>query len=259
MGNRLFDKRLKTELKQYPPDLPENISTGIDEALRTLPNKKVNRYNPYFRVPVGIALLFCLIFAVSLIRDSIPGLRVASVKELRAKYPAYSGFSPNANVFIWPFEEVLKDPEAHIIVGEVVGDTTKEEVPITLNPGTPEKKIDDKLRSIGMNPSHSIEVSYTKVRVLDNITANKIRSREITIFQVPPGDYEFIQPLKPGMKAVFVLSDGTDRYSGKYALDRYHSFYVTEDDYVLSMSGFGDKYSGMRLKNFEKEIKKLEK
>jgi hypothetical protein len=102
--------------------------------------------------------------------------------------------------------------------------------------------------------------TYTMVKVLDNIVSRQMIGEVITVVQ-DPIDIKRDPPLTAGMKAIFLISKGTEAKEDPFWFSKYGSYYVTDEDYVISFVSYDiyDKYSGLKLRDFKREMKKIVK
>ncbi|MEK3796296.1 hypothetical protein MKX42_31630 [Paenibacillus sp. FSL R7-0204] len=194
--------------------------------------------------------------------SSATSLSPEKIKELRKTYPVSTGSPQNVDLQDLTFKQVL-DYTDSVIIAEVIQQMPDFSVDLITEPGTPEGNLAEKLEAAGEQP-YRPEFTSFQVKVDEVVTGEEVGS---TINLIYNSEFKGIEPeLKPGMKIVVAVKKGVGKeQEGSYSFTRYGTYYVVEDDYVLSafegqseeMRGFSQDTNGYKLDNLISEIKAL--
>ncbi len=184
------------------------------------------------------------------------------ITELRKEYPLSEGNASLAQTVDVPFDQILGMSDA-VIIAEVVKQNPNFTSSLTAEPGTPEGDAAEKDKTQGIEPYKPTFVSY-EVKVDEVIVGEEVPN-SVNLFY--NADFVGIEPdLKPGMKIVASIKKGTaPEQQGSYSFTRYATYYVVDDDYVLSAyqgkTGeakiFTNQTDGKTLDNLVEQIKEL--
>ncbi|WP_239328410.1 hypothetical protein [Paenibacillus sp. ACRRX] len=150
------------------------------------------------------------------------------------------------------FQEVTKLTET-IITAEVIGELPEYDIDLTGLPNTPENKINQKRKQNGLSTLTATFTQY-EVKVLETINGNPVTGNIKLVYN---SVFRGIEPdLKKGMKIVTAIAAGKLAHEGKYYFTRYGTYYIVDNDFVLSAvdDEFSIKMNGRLLKEFIEEI-----
>ncbi|MEO2260434.1 hypothetical protein ABGV43_26385 [Paenibacillus amylolyticus] len=184
------------------------------------------------------------------------------ILELRKEYPLSEGNASLAQSVDVPFEQILEMSDA-VIIAEVVKQNPSFQSTLTAEPGTPEGDAAEKDKAQGIEPYKPTFVSY-EVKVDEVIVGEEVDETTNLFYNA---DFIGVEPdLEPGMKIVASVKKGTaPEQQGSYSFTRYATYYVVDDDYVLSayqgkseeMINFTNQTDGKTLNNLVEQIKEL--
>lgn len=184
------------------------------------------------------------------------------ILELRKEYPLSEGNASLAQSVDVPFEQILEMSDA-VIIAEVVKQNPSFQSTLTAEPGTPEGDAAEKDKAQGIEPYKPTFVSY-EVKVDEVIVGEEVDETTNLFYNA---DFIGVEPdLEPGMKIVASVKKGTaPEQQGSYSFTRYATYYVVDDDYVLSayqgkseeMKNFTNQTDGKTLNNLVEQIKEL--
>lgn len=193
---------------------------------------------------------------------SAASLSTEKINELRKEYPLSIGSPQNVDLQDLTFKQVL-DYTDSVIVAEVIQQMPDFSVDLITEPGTPEGNLAEKLEASGEQP-YRPEFTSFQVKVNEVVTGEEVGD---TINLIYNSDFKGVEPdLKPGMKIVAAVKKGVGKeQEGSYSFTRYGTYYVVEDDYVLSafegqteeMKAFSRETNGYKLDHLIAEIKAL--
>lgn len=214
---------------------------------------------------ISILQLLCLLVLLTGCANVAPAASSLSperINELRQEYPAVQGFPPNTMAREIPFRQVLEVADA-VIIAEVVQPNPNFHSELPAEPNTPEGALTDKTNKQDLSPAVYEFVSY-QVRVEEVIDGEPVQD---TIDLFYNAEFQGFEPqLQSGMKIVTAIMSGTgDGQEGKYSFTRYGTYYIVEEEYVLSayeghseeLTTFASQTNGKRLAHLIRTIKEL--
>lgn len=164
--------------------------------------------------------------------------------ELRKEYPAYNEDPPFTSIARPTFESIMERSET-VVIGEVVSELPEYTVEL-VKPGTTDQIIDEKAKSQGLLNSTASFKQY-EIKVIKHIAGEPVKD---TIPIVYNADFIGYEPaLKPGMSIITGIAKGEDVHEGKYFFTRFGTYYIVDDQYVLSAvdDGFSKTMNGRTL------------
>ncbi|MGV2966169.1 hypothetical protein [Paenibacillus sp. AGC30] len=216
------------------------------------------------KIPLTI-LLFSLVLVVlgcssdKQIASSLSDERIA---EFRKQYPLSQGNPSLAQTVDVPFDQILELSDS-VIIAEVIKQNPNFKSTLTAEPGTPEGDAAEKDKARGIEPYKPTFVSY-EVKVEEVIVGADVEDTTNLFYNA---DFIGIEPdLKPGMKIVASVKKGTaPEQQGSYSFTRYATYYVVDENYVLSayqgeseeMKSFTKQTDGKTLNNLAEQVKEL--
>ncbi|MDO3409972.1 hypothetical protein QWJ34_09385 [Saccharibacillus sp. CPCC 101409] len=184
------------------------------------------------------------------------------IQELRSEYPLSQASSPNVEMRDIPFEEVLSYADS-VIIAEVVEQNPDLEVELIAEPGTPEGNLADKEKANGEGPPSADFISY-KVKVRELVAGEEVSGDVNLIYNSELQDVE--PQLQPGMEILTAIKKGVgDEQQGSYSFTRYGTYYVVDENYVLSafqgqdeeMKSFTEQTDGKTLQNLIDRVRSI--
>lgn len=166
------------------------------------------------------------------------------LEDLRKEYPAYNEDPPFASIARPTFESIMERSET-VVIGEVVSELPEYTVEL-VKPDTTDQIIDDKAKSQGLSNSTASFKQY-EIKVIKHIAGEPV---EDTIPIAYNADFVGYEPaLKPGMSIITGIAKGKDVHEGKYFFTRFGTYYIVDDQYVLSAvdDGFSKTMNGRTL------------
>ncbi|MCM3171769.1 hypothetical protein [Paenibacillus sp. MER 99-2] len=213
-----------------------------------------------------MAALLCsltiVVLGCSTDQQLVASLTDDRIEELREEYPLSAGSPAYVQTIDVSFDQILEISDA-VIIAEVLKQNENFQATLSTEPGTPEGDFAEKDKAQGMEPYKPTFVSY-KVKVHRVIVGEEV-NENINLFY--NADFVGVEPnLKPGMKIVTSIKEGTaPEQKGSYSFTRYATYYVVDDNYVLSafqgnteeMRNFTKQTDGKTLINMVEHIEEL--
>ncbi|MNW45642.1 hypothetical protein D3C74_229120 [compost metagenome] len=182
------------------------------------------------------------------------------LKALRVEYPIVYGTLPNAETIELSFSDVLKVSQT-AVVAEVIEKLPEYTLDLVADETTPEGVLNEKQENLGFSFSKANFTPY-KVRVNEVIAGDPVQEY---VNIVNNSDLKEFEPeLTPGTKIVVTLFKAPSHPEGNYGFTKYGTYYVVDDDYVLSayeskeqgeMSFASKVMNGKPLKALKEEIR----
>ncbi|WP_028544192.1 hypothetical protein [Paenibacillus taiwanensis] len=212
----------------------------------------ITRKTKIFSMVGCVTILFVLSMYIYNEKSSSIGLSADRIHELRQEYPSLDGEHATYHMKKQSFQDVTKLTET-IITAEVVGELPEYVIDLTGLPNTPEDKINQKRKQNGL-PSLTATFSQYEVKVLETVNGKPVTGNIKLVYN---SAFRGIEPdLKKGMKIVTAISAGKLAHEGKFYFTRFGTYYIVDNDYVLSAvdDEFSVKMNGRPLKEFIDEI-----
>ncbi|MEK5058024.1 hypothetical protein BK126_07015 [Paenibacillus sp. FSL H7-0326] len=214
---------------------------------------------------ISILQLICLMVLLTGCANVAPAASSLSperINELRQEYPAEQGFPPNIMAREIPFQQVLEVADA-VIIAEVVQPNPNFHSELFTEPNTPEGALAEKTNKQNLSPAVYEFFSY-QVRVEEVIYGETVENIIDLFYSSEMKGFE--PELEAGMKIVTAIMSGTgDEQEGKYSYTRYGTYYIVDENYVLSayeghseeLTAFASQTNGKLLTHLIRTIKEL--
>lgn len=164
--------------------------------------------------------------------------------DLRKEYLAYNEDPPFTSMDRPTFESIMERSET-VVIGEVVSELPEYTVEL-VKPGTTDQVIDDKAKSQGLSNSTASFKQY-ELKVIKHVAGETVEDTIPIVYNAAFVGYE--PALKPGMSIITGITKGKDVHEGKYFFTRFGTYYIVDDQYVLSAvdDGFSKTMNGRTL------------
>ncbi|MEJ8307055.1 hypothetical protein [Saccharibacillus sacchari] len=161
-----------------------------------------------------------------------------------------------------PFEEVLSYADAVVVV--TIGERNPDlEVGLITEPGTPEGNLSEKQEAQGAKPASATFISY-QAQVKEAVAGAEV-GQEINL--IVSEELQSVEPvLQPGMEILTAIKKGIgEEQQNNYSFTRYGTYYVVDDNYVLSAfeaedqdtSTFTEDTNGKTLENLIEKVQEI--
>ncbi|WP_028544197.1 hypothetical protein [Paenibacillus taiwanensis] len=215
----------------------------------------LNRNYKTFMVAGFLMILVVVLLLIYTGVNAAPTLPTERLQELRVSYPASNADHPYYNSRRLTFQEVVNQAES-IIRAEVIGQLPEYEVDLFGAPNTPEYKVNEKKKNLSM-PTSAAKFTRYEVKVIETISGIPVTG---SIELVYNSDFKGVEPdLKTGMEIITTIGAGERSHAGKYFFTRYGTYYIVDNDYVLSAvdDDFSKKMNGKTMETLLDEIKEI--
>lgn len=205
-----------------------------------------------------LAAVILIIFVVTFLATQQPTrLSQEQLLELREEYPAYNRDHPLIEVIRWPtFQEVMERVDA-IVIGEVIAEIPEYVVNLS-RPLMIDERLLEKESSLELPPS-TARFRQFEVKVIKHIAGEPVEDIIHLSYNAMFAGYE--PDLSPGMSIITGIGKGRDLHEGKYHFSRFGTYYVIDDQYVLSTvdDEFSSTMNGQTLDIFIDHILEIRK
>lgn len=214
----------------------------------------MSRYKWYALIAYAIIVVVAFYGYQQMDRAQLSQKRLAELREI---YPAYNADHPlyfldKSNM---TFENIIQSSSS-VVVGEVISKLPEVEIDLFGNVGTPEYEINQKRQENNLPTSYATFTQY-EIRRLEHIRGKQV---DDILYLIHNADHNGIEPeLKPGMKIVAALGEGTGPHEGKYWMTRFGMYYIVDDQYVLSTveDEYAEQMNGRTLTYLKKKIMEM--
>ena len=198
-----------------------------------------------------IISILCVISVIYIKTTSKVALSKNEIEDLRKIYPINDNYSDVVDGREVSFEEYMEYCNSYIKAEIISGPITYVKK-LSLNPNTAESIVNEKAGGL----SEATFVKY-EVRIIDDIWGN-LKQDSIYITYNSVFDIG-MPPMEKGSK--FIIGGAYNRKTGMLGVNGDIMFYITEDDYILSVKTekSKSKYSGYKADDFVDYIKKMKK
>ncbi len=214
--------------------------------------------NRYMYMLALLVIAGISIFAILNVWFNSSSLNQSEVEELRAQYPLYSGVPAHVSIKEITLDDIMKTAET-LVLAEVIEPLPEYTIQLVDDSDSSEGKLQEKGKEFGLSDTATF-ISY-RIKVMEDLLESEIlhnQSAEITI--AVSSEFKEVEPeLKPGMRIITPISQGTGKHQGKYLYSKYGLYYVTDHGYVLSAydEGSGAKLTGQSLEEAKSALRKM--
>ncbi len=184
------------------------------------------------------------------VRDDHP-LTPERISQLRIDYPAYNENPELVDMKAPTFEEIIKEVDS-VIVGRVVRELPPYEVDLSplLQP-----ELRAKGNASGISSRHQFH--QVEIEVVRHISGKPVDQKIPLAYHAMFEGYE--PKLKSGMNIVVGIASGSGVHQGKHFFTRFGTYYIVDDEYVLSAvdDAFSQQMNGQKLERLIAKIKEI--
>lgn len=201
-------------------------------------------------VTAGLLLMIAFGLISCRASDNEP-LSPERISQLRIDYPAYNENPELVDMKVPTFEEIIKGVDS-VIIGRVVRELPPYEVDLSplLQP-----ELRAKENASGISSKHQFhQVEIEVVRHISGKPVNKVIPLAYNAM------FEGYEPrLKTGMIIVVGIANGSGVHQGKYFFTRFGTYYIVDDEYVLSAvdDAFSQQMNGHKVDRLIEKIKEI--